>query len=138
MGLFDNSYMQIGAQANAVKAYLELYDGVDQSWDCERKSYAPVDIAGWYNGRERGYVIMFKNNDREQLNIAFFEHRNSDDICALKWIQSTLNPPTIESAKFGEDLYKDKCDVSKSVGFGGAAEMADWIMEQLSSHWVEA
>lgn len=135
MGLFDRNYMTPDAQAEAVKAYLGAYDGVDGSYDKEVHEYAPVSIGQWHNCRERGYVVMFRNKQTKQLNIAFFEHRNSDEICAIAWEQSTINPPTIETAKFG-NVYKDKYDVSHSVGYGNAADMAAWIMERLEAHWA--
>lgn len=134
MGLFDRSYTQPHAQAKAVRAYLDIYDGVEPSWSRASCSYAPVHIAEWHNCRERGYVVMFQNKALKQLNIAFFEHRNSDEICAVAWVQNTLNPPTIDTAKFG-DVYKDKYDVSHSVEFGRAADMAEWIYQRLCEHW---
>lgn len=137
MGLFYQNYDKPSAQARAVMSYLDMYDGVEASWDSELKRYAPVRLAEWHNGRENGYVIMFHNAAHEQLNIAFFEHRNSDDICAVKWVQSTINPPTIETANFGE-AYKTKYDVSHTVGVGHAMDMADWIMDQLNAHWMSA
>ena len=137
MSIFDQNYMTPRPQANAVRAYLEMYDGVEPSWNSEFKQYATVNIAEWHNCRERGYVVMFTNPKREQLNIAFFEHRNSDDICAVAWVQTTVNPPTIDNAKFG-DTYKDKYDVSHYVKVGHAMDMADWIYQQLCAHWVQA
>ena len=35
-------------------------------------------------------------------------------------------------------LYKDKYDISYSVGYGKAYEMAEWIIEQLKEHWIKA
>ena len=139
MGLFDKSYMKVSGQAAAVRAYLDCWDGVQASYtDADGGGYQPVHIAEWYNERERGYVLMFTNADQKQLNIAFFEHRNSDDICALVWEQSTINPPTIDTAEFSGLLYKNKYGVSHSVSVGKAMEMADWIMEQLEAHWTSA
>ena len=71
-----------------------------------------------------------------QLNIAFFEHRNSDDLCAIKWEQTSLNSLTIDTAKFG-DVYKDKYDVSLSVRYDEIAKIADWIKSQFESFWRE-
>jgi len=136
MGLFDQNYMKPGPQAKAVYAYLDGYEGVEVSWDKSFSRYAPVHIAEWHNGREEGYVIIFRNKKCDQLNIAFFEHRNSDDICAVEWVQSTMNPPTIETAKFG-DIYKSKYDVSHSVGWGCSKDMAEWIMGRLEAHWIK-
>ena len=138
MGIFSRSYMQPSAQAKAVRAYLEMYDGVEPSWNKDQLAYEPVHIAEWHNGRERGFVVMFINPKREQLNVAFFEHRNSDSICAVAWEQSTMNPPTIDSADFGGKVYKSKWDVSYEVGLGEAMKMADWIMQQLCAHWAKA
>lgn len=137
MGLFDRNYYKPNAQADAVRAYLSMWDGVEASYDTKTSSYANVNIAEWHNGRERGYVVSFWNKKTEQINIAFFEHRNSDDICALAWVQNTLNPPTIDNAEFG-GIYNTKYDVSYMVRCGEALKMAEWIMDQLTSHWGKA
>ena len=132
--MFQNNYHKPCAQSNAVRAYLEQYDGVEPSWSDERKRYQDVLISEWHNGRELGWVVMFRNAENAQLNIAFYEHRNSDEICAIKWVQNTMNPPTIETAKFG-DVCKDKYDVSYFTSCGQAKDMAEWIYDQLCEHW---
>lgn len=126
------------AQANAVRAYLTMNDGIEKSWDIERKDYAAKPtIARWENCREQGYVISMRSrNYNKQINIAFFEHRNSDSIHAIKWEQLTLNSPTIDTAQFDGKVYKDKYDTSHSVGFRQAADMAEWIMDELTAWWV--
>ena len=133
-----NKYMLDGAdaQARATLAYLSEHEGITASWDDEFRRYLARPIVGrWENGREQGYIISLKSNDYlKQLNIAFFEYRNSDSICAIKWEELTINHPTIDTAKFG-DIYKTKYDVSHSVGYGKAAEMAEWIYEQLKDFW---
>ncbi len=97
---------------------------------------AEPTVARWHNGREQGYVISLRSLDyTKQLNIAFFEHRNSDSICAIEWQQLTMNPPTIESMETGGTIYKDKWDTSHSVDYGEAAAMADWVYERLTSFW---
>lgn len=134
--LFQNNPDGADAQARAVRAYLSMYDGIEESWCSEWKRYeAEPQIDRWHNGREQGYVVTMRTAKlNRQINIAFFEHRNSDNICAIKWEQATLNPPTIDSAKFG-DVYKDKYDVSHSVSYGQVTDMAEWIYEQLVDFW---
>ena len=78
-----------------------------------------------------------------QLNIAFFEHRNSDNICAVCWEQVTVNPPSIDlfneapfptdAAIFPPEVYVDKFDVSHSVSPGRPQEMAHWIQDQVDT-----
>jgi hypothetical protein len=133
-------YFNDGAhhQAKAVLAYLQAHDGIEESWSDEWKRYkAEVHIGRWENCREQGYVLYLNSDDyKRQLNIAFFEHRNSDKICAVVWEQGTINSPNINSAKF-EGIYKTKYDVSHSEPYGNALQMADWIWEQLEEFWKE-
>ena len=131
-----SSYQKDGAgvQAKAVLAFLQNTSGIEDSWNDGRNCYtATPNIARWENCREQGYVISMQcaNN---QINIAFFEHRNSDSICAVMWNQYSINSITIETAEFG-DVYQTKFDVSFEVGYGKVVEMADWIWENLELFW---
>jgi hypothetical protein len=134
-----NYYLQDGAcaQARGVLAFLSGLN-IEESWSDEKKKYcADIKVARWENCREQGYIVsMHSENYQRQLNIAFFEHRNSDSICAIKWEQRSMNTITIDTAVFG-DVYKDKYDTSFSVGYGEVVKMADWISEQLSKFWFE-
>lgn len=124
--------------ARAVRAYLEAIRGLDGSFRHGGNNVfeyeAQPTIAEWHNGRERGYVISLVR-DHRQLNIAFFQHRGSDSICAVEWDQSTLNPPTIDIAEFG-DIYKSAGDVSFEVGPYAARGMAEWIYDRLERFWA--
>lgn len=140
-----NQYNRDGAnyQARAVLALLQRHEGLDSSYNRTTGSYdMETWVARWENCREQGYVVCLTDESRKkQLNIAFFEHRNSDSICAIKWEQSpTTNAPTIDNAIFG-DIYKDKGDVSKRVSYGQVMEMADWIwleLEKFCAEWEKA
>lgn len=129
-----------GAQAQAVLAYLRHRSGIEPSWSASEGKYgryeAEPKVDRWHNCREQGYVITFRShNYSRQLNIAFFEHRNSDSICAIEWEQKTLDPPTIDNMYTKGKVYKDKYDVSHTVGYGEAAQMADWIYQRLCEFW---
>jgi len=128
--------MQDGAchQARAVLAVLSsMY--IEGSYQ-DGQYQAQPDVARWENCREQGYVISLKSEDYDQqLNIAFFEHRNSDEICAIKWEQRTLNSPTIDTAVFNNQCYKDKYDVSYHVDHHEFSEIANWIQNKLEKFW---
>ena len=115
-----------------------LGDGIETSWNTESHRYeADISLARWENCREQGYVLSLRSkNFRKQLNIAFFEHRNSDSICAIKWHQLTMNSPTIDTAEFGEECYSDKFDTSFDVPYGEAMQMAVWILEEFERFWT--
>jgi hypothetical protein len=116
-----------------------LCDGLEESWDDKWKRYkANIEIARWENCREQGYVLSLRSDDcQQQLNVAFFEHRNTDSICAIKWHQCTLNSPTIDSADFNGECYSDKYDTSFDVGYGEAEKMGRWIHDQFVQFWNE-
>ena len=131
-------------QAKAVLAYLQAYDGIDESWNKEFKCYdADPKVCRWENGREQGYIVTLRSRigaggPSRQLNIAFFEHRNSDTICAVRWEQKSFNSIcSIDLAEFPEGQYESKYDVSHQVSPGQAMEMADWIWKELVDFWVE-
>jgi len=137
-------YLKDGAchQARAVLAYLQGRGDIEESWDSESSSYkAEIKVARWENCREQGYIVsLIHNGTGRQLNVAFFEHRNSDSICALKWDQRSMNSITIDTANFPDDdnhVYRDKYDVSHKVKWGEAFAMAKWIHEQLTNFWIE-
>ncbi len=132
-----NQYLQDGAnyQARAVLAYLE-HDGIEESWNDEHKQYdAKPEIARWENCREQGYIVSMRSKTgHKQINIAFFEHRNSDSICAIEWEQASINSLTIDTAKF-QGVYKNKYDVSHSENYGECLKMATWIWDRLIHFW---
>jgi len=125
------------ASAKAVLGYLQQTEGIDASWSNKEKRYLALPtVSRWENCREQGYIISMRSKDHmRQINIAFFEHRNSDSICAVEWEQVSLNSIGIENAEFGDGVYKDKFDVSHKEGYGDALKMADWIMYRLEEFW---
>lgn len=125
-------------QAQAVLAYLRAYDGIEVSWNSKMNGYdAEPKVDRWHNCREQGYVVHLRSRNRaRQLNIAFFEHRNSDSICAVAWEQITINPPTIDNMETNGAVYTDKFDVSHSVSVGCAEQMANWIYDQIEHFWI--
>lgn len=126
------------SQAQAVLAYLRGNSGIECSWDRESGQYlAEPEVDRWHNGRERGYVVHMRGHMyNNQINIAFFEHRNSNAICAVMFEAFTMNPPTL--ADIPEGVYLDKSDTSYDVGYGEAAKMANWINQQLIDFWKKS
>ena len=135
------NYLDDGAnaQAKAVLAYLQSKGDIEESWNDEYKRYtSEIKVARWENGREQGYICMLHDAKYKQLNIAFFEHRNSDSICAIKWHQNTMNTPTIDTADFNGECYDTKWNVSFEVSYFQIVEMGDWIFEQFVNHYADS
>lgn len=128
-----------GSQARAVLMHLQGRGYIKSSWDDRFKYFrADVKVARWENCREQGYVVMLYNQKNTQLNIAFFEHRNTDSIDAIVWMQNTIDSPTIDTANFNcgeQQVNKYKYDTSHSVSCNQYAEMGDWIFDRLTEWW---
>lgn len=135
-------YMQDGAgyQARAVLMHLQGCGPIQSSWDEKYKCYrAEIKVARWENCREQGYVVMLKKRS-EQINIAFYEHRNSDGLHALVWTQNTINSPTLDTANFefeGKEVFATKYDTSFSESAHEYAAMAERIYKVLKT-WYES
>ena len=123
------SYMQDGSdhQSRAVLSHVQLC----MEYFYAQRDNEEINISRWENGREQGYVI-WATCKSEQINIAFFQHRNSDDIHCVVWNQKTMNAPNIETSKMG-DIYKNKDDTTFRVKCYKYAEMGDYIYDRLIS-----
>lgn len=128
-------------QAHGVLACLRRFDGLECSWSKETSRYlARPEVNPWFNGRERGYVVTLRSDDySRQLHIAFFEHRNSDSICAVMFEAAGLiNPPTINDIPKSHPYYESKWEYDFSVSVGKFIEMSDWIIDKLEDFWEDS
>lgn len=126
------------ASAKAVLALIQSgMSGLENSWCKNKGGYlAEPKVARWENCREQGYVVYMRSDNWEkQINIAFFEHRNSDDICAVVWEGFYLNSPTINDIPESHQYNKGKWNVDKSVSYDEIVKMASYIVEELTKFW---
>lgn len=125
------------AQSQATLAYLRQRSGIEASWNNSRGCYeAEPEINRWHNCREQGYVVSLRSQDYSRtLNVAFFKHRNSDEICAVEFEFRGLNPPTINDIPKGHPYRDSKYAVSHKVDHDQPAQMAEWIYERLTDFW---
>lgn len=131
------NYLQDGAnhQSRAVLMLLQPFCDIEDSWSKNLQRYASdVVVSRWENCREQGYVVSMRAKNLKQINIAFFQHRNSDSIHAVEWVQTTLNCPNINTAVFN-GVYRDKFDTSYRVEPYQVWEMAQWISTRLETFW---
>lgn len=124
-------------QALAVLHYLAAYE-----LTYPEDVLVDVKTAPWYNGRERGVVFSVGALlTGEYLHVAVFEHRNSDSLCALRWVNTSgyMNPPTIVSD--GNRAYptdNKSNDIVFQVDPGEIGEMATWVRDQMQNYLDES
>lgn len=133
----------VGRQARSVMAYLD-HEPHFATYDSFY--YVRIETRPWYNGREGGFVLSMQRMAKEKgepkykwLHIAVFEHRNSDNICALKWITDNgyWNHP-LEDQNIFETAYgkgASKYDLAHQVGYGEAGKMAKWVFDEMATFY---
>lgn len=128
------TYFDDGAnwQAQAVLAYVRAYSSwaLNGTWDDEAKKYmATLDVGRFENCREQGYIFSVRYKT-SQMNYAVYEHRNSDQICVVRFVGNTINTPTSEMVF---ENMKDKYDVTISFGYGGIVECGEWLVGNMNN-----
>jgi hypothetical protein len=94
-----------------------------------------IETPGWFwittmpygNCRERGFVLTFRCENGEAENIVFFEHRNSDQLCAIRWRGL---PPISCAARYDdipEENYRDKYDIKLSWPYMAINEAVRYV-----------
>lgn len=134
--LIGNNHDGANYQAQAVLAMVRynLGDGIEASWNNEWKCYdAEPMVHRFDNCREQGYVIYMRGpKGQNQINVAFYEHRNSDSIYVQVNHTVTLNAPTLDVIT--KDM-SNKYACAMSAGVGEIDKVATFIAELLVEFW---
>jgi hypothetical protein len=110
-----------------------LGDGIETSWNAEFKRYdAEPRFARFDNCREQGYIVFMNDLRREkQINIAFAEHRNSDDIVIYVFEKKTFNAPHLTD--FDNSVWEN----SQHFRHNAPYTAAEFIATKLVEFWDE-
>ena len=112
-------YINDGAnwQAQAVLAYVRSHDSFG------------IEVTRYENCREQGYIFFLRKYDKSgmhQINVAVYEHRNSDFICIVVNDKKTFHDPI--NLDIWESM-KDKYDVTKDFSCGEIVECGECIID---------
>lgn len=116
MSIKDYSDFNDGAnwQAQCVLAYLRAH--------LERKEN--INVVRYDNCREQGY-IFFKQEENRQMNVAVYEHRNSDSICIVAFESLTKEPQNSDVW----DFMTDKWDTTADFDYGHIVDCGKTIID---------
>lgn len=130
------NYNQDGAcwQSRAVLAYIQSQ--IFRLEDFFGKDIFYLTRVGRYeNCREQGYVVSVSTTT-EQINIAFYEHRNCDDICTLVADGTTINTPNVDFMWKDRGENPSKYDYNASFRYGEIVKCGKWIIDEIME-WAE-
>lgn len=134
----------LNSQALAVLQILAQTEPHFAEYDKENNHYkVSFNTYPWYNGRERGIVIsMYPDSlggSAKHLYIAVFEHRNSDQICCLRWETNLqyLNAPTADKETLKKAYHGgNKWDVAITFGCLEVGKCVEWIEKELETFYT--
>ena len=99
--------------------------GVPDTWYVETRRY--------YNGRERGFCISIRDLGQSQAtNFVFYEHRNSDEICCVKF-PGNVGENYVTSEDIPEEYFKDKYSYTASWGYMEFAKVREYLVAEIES-----
>lgn len=92
------------------------------------------------NCREQGFVLSLEAWDGaipEQIHYAFYDHRNSDSLCVVKWTGTINITGGVTPADFPEGVFEKKNDYIKSWNYMNIAGVLDWFKEEVKGFTME-
>ena len=122
-------------------AMLGQGDGIENSWNLERKQYAcELRAVPFYNCRERGFIVYdggfaWGGNATSKLAVVFCEHRNCDNIVIGKFKRFDTPPTTSD---FLDQLPEDATKYNmwdKEFEYGKIVEAADYIVAAFEAEY---
>ena len=138
-----NKYFEDGAdyQSKCVLAYIkgrnvldnELYSMVEELG----KYGIRIEVSRYENCREQGYTLTCTLGTK-QRHYAFYEHRNSDEICVLISNKYCLNAPSVDDMWADKGENCTKWDYDKSFDYMHIQECGDWIIDQMVAFFKNA
>ena len=83
------------------------------------------------NCREMGFVlsIVSANAKRAPENIAFYEHRNSDEICAIRWTGRLPINGAVSPSDIPDGVFPDKWSYTESWPWLDIASAVNYALE---------
>lgn len=85
-----------------------------------------LEVVRYKNCREQGY-IFYKSIGNQQMNVAVYEHRNSDALCIVSFEKFTgLSSPKAEDVW---ENMEDKWDTTDNFDCGDILNCGDTIIE---------
>lgn len=132
--MYKNNYLiQADEQSQEIRDILLNHDRLSRMEVEKHFKYThDLSIHEWFNGRERGYALSIDSFSLNlHLHIAFYQHRNCDEVHVLVWEQKAFNPIcTIDNADLSETpFWANKLTTYQWFECDRFQDAADFIVE---------
>lgn len=134
----ERDFLNDGAnyQAQAVLAWLRghLWEINDFCYK-EKINGCDISCVRYENCREQGYIVsLWIAGYEKSFHYAFYEHRNSDNICIVRFEKPVIKENAFTEEPTAEDVWNnmsDKFDTTAAFGYGEIERTADWIIDSM-------
>lgn len=127
--------MNMNAQAYALMHFLSTQEPHTARY-YDGKYRIEIRCKPYMNARERGFVLEIRQGiGHDPVCLAFFEHRNSDALCCIRWTP-TFPRWSYSAEDIPESVYPDKWSVTKSwdyMDLTGAYEYVLDVIQEVSA-----
>ena len=138
MAIIDTT-MNMNAQAYALMHFLSTQEPHTARYH-DGKYQIEIRCKPYMNARERGFVLEIRqgigyDSTHDPVCLAFFEHRNSDALCCIRWTP-TFPRWSYSAEDIPESVYPDKWSVTKSwdyMDLTGAYEYVLDVIQEVSA-----
>ncbi len=123
--------MNMNAQAYALMHFLSTQEPHTARFN-DGKYQIEIRCKPYMNGRERGFVLEIRQGiGCDPVCLAFFEHRNSDLLCCIKWVPS-WPVECYRADDIPHDVYPDKWSVTKSWDYMDLTGASKYVLDVIA------
>ena len=123
--------MNMNAQAYALMHFLSTQEPHTARYQ-DGKYQIDIRCKPYMNGRERGFVLEMRQGiGQDAVCLAFFEHRNSDALCCIRW-QSAQYEHCYTASDIPDSVYPDKWSVTKSWDYMDLVGASKYVLDVIA------
>ena len=120
--------MNMNSQAYALMHFLSTQEPHTARYQ-DGKYQIEIRCKPYMNARERGFVLEIRQGiGCDPVCLAFFEHRNSDALCCIRWTP-TFPRWSYSAEDIPEEIYPDKWTVTRSWGHMDLKGAGEYVLE---------
>ena len=120
--------MNMNDQAYALMHYLSTMEPYTADYQ-DGRYQIEIRCKPYMNGRERGFVLeMRKGIGCDPVCLAFYEHRNSDALCCLRWTP-TFPRECYSASDIPEEVYPNKYTTTRDWRYRDLQGAGEYVLE---------
>jgi len=123
--------MNMNAQAYALMHFLSTQEPHTARYQ-DGEYQIEIRCKPYMNGRERGFVLEMRQGiGHDPVCLAFFEHRNCDALCCIRWVPS-WSREGYSASDIPESVYPDKWATTRSWDYMDLTGASKYVLDVIA------